>query len=61
MLIKQPRLDDYNAESQYQVRIIEVNTNPSLEESNDILLALVPRMLDDMFKIVLDPIFISPE
>ncbi len=43
----------------YEVRLIEVNTNPCLEEPNELLAMLIPRMLDDMFKIVLDPLFSS--
>jgi hypothetical protein len=45
----------------YEVRMIEANTNPSIEESCELLKQLVPRMLDDLFKLVLDPIFIAPE
>ena len=37
--------------------LIEVNTNPCLEESNQLLKSLLPRMLDDMFNLVLDPLF----
>lgn len=37
--------------------LIEVNTNPCLEESNNLLKKLVPRMLDDAFKLTLDVIF----
>jgi len=37
--------------------LIEVNTNPCLEESNALLRKLLPRMVDDMFNVVLDPIF----
>lgn len=43
--------------SEYDVRLIEVNTNPCLEEPCDLLKQLVPRMLDDCFKIELDPLF----
>ena len=39
------------------MRLIEANTNPCLEESNELLKAYLPRMLDDMLKIVLDPLF----
>jgi len=39
------------------VRLIEANTNPCLEEPNALLKMLIPRMLDDMLKIVLDPLF----
>ena len=37
--------------------LIEVNTNPCLEESNALLRALIPRMLDDAFKLTLDVIY----
>lgn len=37
--------------------MIEANTNPCLEESNQLLKTLLPRMADDMLKIVLDPLF----
>ena len=43
----------------YDVRLIEVNTNPCLEEPNALLAMLISRMLDDMLKIVLDPLFSS--
>ena len=41
----------------FEVRLIEVNTNPCLEESNHLLSQYIPRMIDDAFKIVLDPVF----
>ena len=37
--------------------LIEVNTNPCLEESNNLLRQLLPRMIDDLFNIVMDPLF----
>jgi|APSaa5957512535_1039671.scaffolds.fasta_scaffold329208_1 hypothetical protein len=37
--------------------LIEANTNPCLEESNELLRRLLPRMIDDMFNIVVDPVF----
>ena len=45
----------------FEVRLIEVNTNPCIEEPNTLLKQYVPRMLDDMLKIVLDPLFIEGE
>ena len=39
--------------------LIEVNTNPCLEESCQTLKQLVPRMLDDALKITLDYLFKS--
>ena len=41
--------------------MIEVNTNPCLEESNQLLKFMLPRMLDDMFNIVMDPLFYNKE
>lgn len=37
--------------------LIEVNTNPCIEESSPLLGQLIPRMLDDAFKLTLDQIF----
>ena len=37
--------------------LIEVNTNPCLEESSELLRRLLPRMLDDAFKLTLDVVF----
>ena len=36
--------------------LIEVNTNPCLEESSGLLRRYLPRMLDDAFKLTLDVI-----
>lgn len=36
---------------------MEANTNPCLEESSKILQNLIPRMIDDMFKLTLDQVF----
>jgi len=37
--------------------LIEVNTNPCLEESSALLRQLVPRMVDDALKLTLDVVF----
>ena len=37
--------------------LIEVNTNPCLETSSKLLKTMIPRMLDDAFKLILDPVF----
>lgn len=37
--------------------LIEVNTNPCLEESSALLKQLIPRMIDDAFKLTLDVLF----
>ena len=41
----------------YKVWLIEINSNPAIDESGTLLKALLPRMLDDMFKITIDKIF----
>ena len=37
--------------------LIEVNTNPCLEESNKLLRHLLPRMVDNLLCICMDPLF----
>lgn len=37
--------------------LIEVNTNPCLEESSGLLKILLPRMLDDALKLTVDLVF----
>lgn len=37
--------------------LIEVNTNPCLEESSTLLRNLIPRMIDDSLKLTVDVIF----
>jgi hypothetical protein len=39
--------------------LIEVNTNPCLDESSPLLEQLLPRMLDDAFSLTLDKLFPS--
>lgn len=41
--------------------LIEVNTNPCLEMSCSLLDKLIPQMVDNMFKICVDPLFPPPE
>lgn len=49
---------DFFIDNDYNVFLIEVNTNPCLEESSRLLKKLLPRMLDDLFKITIDQIFL---
>ena len=37
-----------------KVWLLEINTNPCLEESSQLLKMYIPRMLDDMFKLTVD-------
>ena len=44
-------------DSQLRPWLIEINTNPCLEETSKLLSELLPRMLDDAFKLTLDVLF----
>ena len=48
---------DFIIDSEFKPWIIEVNTNPCIEESSPLLKQLIPRMLDDAFKLTIDVIF----
>jgi len=48
---------DFIIDEQLNTVLIEVNTNPCLEESNHLLRCLLPRMIDDLFNVVMDPLF----
>ena len=45
---------DFMIDSNLKTWLIEVNTNPCLEESSPILAEILPRMLDDAFKLTID-------
>ena len=45
----------------FRVYLIECNTNPSLETPCPLLQRIVPELLDNTFRIVLDPFFQSPQ
>lgn len=40
-----------------KVWLIEVNENPSLDLSSQLLKEIIPRMLNDAFKLTIDQIF----
>lgn len=50
---------DFMIDESLKPWLIEVNTNPCLEESSQLLKELLPRMLDDCFKLTIDQIFNS--
>lgn len=51
---------DFMVDSDFTVWLIEVNTNPCLDESSYLLKKLLPRMIDDAFKLTIDRDFQSP-
>ena len=48
---------DFMIDEDFTVWLIECNTNPCIEESSQLLRTLLPRMLDDAFKLTLDKHF----
>ena len=45
---------DFIVDKAWNVFLIEINTNPGYEESSPVIKELLPRMIDDAFKICLD-------
>ena len=52
---------DFMLDDEFKPYLIEVNTNPCLELASPLLARLIPNMLENAFKIGLDPIFLPPE
>lgn len=48
---------DFMIDNSYNSWLIEVNTNPCLDESSALLKSYLPRMVDDAFRLTLDQIF----
>jgi len=48
---------DFIVDKNFEVSLLEANTNPGLEESSALIKELVPRMIDDMLKLTVDLIF----
>jgi len=48
---------DFMIDDEFKVYLIEVNTNPCLELSSPLLARLIPNMLENAFKLTVDPLF----
>lgn len=48
---------DFIIDEDFNAWMIEVNTNPCLEESSSILKKLLPRMVEDMLQLSVDTLF----
>lgn len=48
---------DFILDEDFNTWLIEVNTNPCIEESSSILKKLIPRMIDDMMKLSVDAFY----
>jgi hypothetical protein len=51
---------DFMVDNDLSVWLIEVNTNPCLDESSQLLKTLLPRVIDDGLKVSVDKEFPSP-
>ena len=52
---------DFMLDDEFKPYLIEVNTNPCLEMSCPLLARLVPSMLENAIRIVVDPMYAPPE
>ena len=48
---------DFIIDTNYNPFLLEINTNPGLEESSPLIKMLVPRMIDDAFRLTIDKAF----
>ena len=48
---------DFILDEDFNLWLIEVNTNPCLEESSSLLKMLLPRMIEDMLQLTVDRLF----
>jgi hypothetical protein len=48
---------DFMIDENFRVYLIECNTNPSLEICSPLLARIVPELLDNSFRVALDPIY----
>ena len=48
---------DFIIDEDFNVWLIEVNTNPCIEESSSILKIYLPRMIEDLMKLSVDQLF----
>ena len=48
---------DFILDTNYNPFLLEINTNPGLEESSPLIKMLVPRMIDDAFRLTIDKAF----
>lgn len=51
---------DFMIDENFKVWLIECNTNPCLELSCSLLAKILPNVIDNAFRIVLDPLFPPP-
>jgi hypothetical protein len=52
---------DFLIDNKMKTWLIEANTNPCLELSGSLLARIIPHMLENSFRIALDPLFSIPD
>lgn len=50
---------DFIIDNKFDPWLIEVNTNPCLEESSSLLKMIIPRMINDLLKLTIDDLFMK--
>jgi hypothetical protein len=48
---------DFMIDVNLKIWLIEINKNPGLSESSNLIKILVPRLIDDSFKLTIDDLF----
>lgn len=51
---------DFMIDENFKVYLIECNTNPSIEICSPLLARIIPELLDNSFRVALDPIYQPP-
>jgi hypothetical protein len=52
---------DFMIDEHFKVYLIEANTNPSLEICSPLLARIIPELLDNSFRLAVDPLFQPPQ
>jgi tubulin--tyrosine ligase len=50
---------DFILDADFNPYLLEINTNPGLEESSSLIKEFVPRMIDDCLRLTLDDLFFT--
>lgn len=48
---------DFIVDCEFDLYLLEINTNPGLEESSPLISTLLPRMIDDALRLTIDKIY----
>jgi len=48
---------DFIMDSNFNLYILEINTNPGIDDSSPLIKKIIPRMIDDAFRLTIDDLF----